>query len=228
MTIEEAFGAVIRRLRRENNLSQEKLASESGIDRSFLSNIEGGKQQPSLVTIFSIANALNIIPSKIIKEVELLLRCCHPDMFKSESSRWNFDWVSKIEQITETKTDGLKGTETILVADDDELIRDMLSSFLTDYGYNVILAQDGSEAFHKYSEGVDDIELVILDVVMPSKNGNEVYGEIKSLNPNIKIVLTSGYRSHEVKSLDGKMVIYKPFSPIDMLKVVRATLDTAI
>jgi CheY-like chemotaxis protein/DNA-binding XRE family transcriptional regulator len=228
LTIEEAFGAVIRRLRRENNLSQEKLASESGIDRSFLSNIEGGKQQPGLVTIFSIANALNIIPSKIIKEVELLLRCCHPDMFKSESSKWSFDWVSKIEQVTDTKTDCFKGTETILVADEEELIREMLSSFLTDYGYNVILAHDGSEAFHKYSEGIEDIKLVILDVVMPNKNGNEVYEEIKSLNPKINIILTSGYRAHEVKTLDGKLVIFKPFSPIDMLTVVRATLDSAL
>lgn len=228
MTIEEAFGAVIRRLRRENNLSQEKLALDSGIDRSFLSNIEGGKQQPSLVTIFSVANALNIIPSKIITELELLLRCCHPDMFKSESSRWNFDWVSKIEQIIDTNSDCYKGTETILVADDEELTRDMLSSFLTDYGYNVILAQDGSEAFHKYNQGIAEIKLVILDVVMPNKNGKEVYGEIKSLNSKTKIILTSGYRPNDMNLLDEKLFIYKPFSPLDMLKVVRATLDSAL
>lgn len=226
MTIEEAFGAVIRRIRREMNLSQEKLSSDSGIDRSFLSNIECGKQQPSLVTIFSIANALNIIPSKIITEVELLLRCCHPDLFKSESSRWSFDWVSKIEQIIDAKSDNFKGTETILVADDEELIRDMLSSVLTDYGYKVILARDGSDALHKFDQGAGDIKLVILDVIMPNKNGNEVFDEMMTMNSKVNIILTSGYRLNEMNFADKKEIIYKPFSPIDMLKVVRSTLDS--
>ena len=71
LTIEEAFGAVLRRLRKEFNLSQEKIAQDSGLDRSFVSNIEGGKQQPSLVSVFSIAKALNVFPSLILKEVSV-------------------------------------------------------------------------------------------------------------------------------------------------------------
>lgn len=228
MTIEEAFGAVIRRLRRENNLSQENLAFDSGLDRSFLSKIEGGKQQPSLVTIFSIAQALKIIPSKIMMEVELLLKCCHPDLFKSESSRWSFDWISKIEQVMDADSDCYKGTETILVADDEELMRNMLSSFLTDYGYKVILAHDGADAFEKYRLGVADIELVILDLVMPSKNGKEVFEDIRTINPESKVILTSGYRTTEMSSFDKKQIIYKPYSPVDILKMVRATLDSTV
>lgn len=223
MTIEESFGAVIRRLRRENNLSQEKLAFDSGLDRSFLSNIECGKQQPSLVTMFSIANALNIIPSKILKEVELLLKCSHPDLFKSESSRWNFDWINNIEQVIDSESDCYRGTETILVADDEELMRNMLSSFLTIYGYKVILAHDGADALDKYN---DDVELVILDVVMPNKNGKEVFGEIKAIKSDSKIILTSGYRANDTNLFEAHNIIYKPFSPLDMLKIVRTTLDS--
>lgn len=226
MTIEEAFGAVIRRLRRDCTLSQEKLALDSGIDRSFLSNIEGGKQQPSLVTVFSIANALNIIPSKIIQEVELLLNCCHPDLFKSESSRWDFDWVSKISQVTNNYNNDFNGTETILIADDEELIRNMLSSFLTNYGYNVILANDGVDACNKYKERVGNIALVIMDIVMPKMNGKDVLVEIKSINPKSKIIMTSGYRANDMKFIDNDSIIYKPFSPLDILKVVRTTLDS--
>ena len=227
MTIEEAFGAVLRRLRRECNLSQEKLAHNSGLDRSFVSNIEGGKQQPSLVTIFSIANAVNILPSKILKEVELLLKCSHPDMFKSELNRWEFDWVSKIEHITETNSDCYKGTETILIADDESQVRNYLSSVLTDYGYEVIVAQDGHDAFQKYSQHSADVKLVIMDVVMPHKSGNEAYGEIMAINPKTNILFTTGYRNADIQGLDEKQIIYKPFSPLDMLKTVRSILDAS-
>lgn len=226
MTIEEAFGAVIKRLRRDKNLSQEQLALDSGLNRSFLSKVEGGKQQPSLVTVFSIAQALNIIPSKILQEVELFLKLYNPDMFKSESSRWSFDWISKIEEVINADSDCYKGTETILIADDEELVLNLLSSFLTDYGYNVIIAQDGNEAFIKYNNLATDIKLVILDIVMPNLNGHEVYKRIKEINSDAKVIITSGYKVNS--SIVGNTnIVYKPFSPIEMLKTIRNTLDYA-
>lgn len=225
MTIEEAFGAVLRRLRRENSLSQESLAHNSGLDRSFISQIEGGKQQPSLVTIFSIAKAVNIFPSVILKEVELLLRYLHPDMFKTELNRWEFNWVNKIEHITEKNSDCFKGCETILVADDEVHICNILSSFLRGYGYTVITAQDGDEAVKKYSQHINDIKLIIMDVVMPNKNGDKVYSEIKILKPEMNIIFTSGYSENSLGLMSDNKLIYKPFSPLEMLKIVRATLD---
>lgn len=69
-TIEEAFGEVIRALRKEKQFSQEKLAEISSLDRSFISLLEGGKKQPSLITIFQLAKALNTTPSKILAVVE--------------------------------------------------------------------------------------------------------------------------------------------------------------
>jgi transcriptional regulator with XRE-family HTH domain len=70
LTIEEAFGEVIRELRKSNKFSQEQLAERSKLDRSFISLIECGHKQPSLVTIFQIAKAFKISASKIISLTE--------------------------------------------------------------------------------------------------------------------------------------------------------------
>ncbi|MEE9913192.1 MAG: helix-turn-helix domain-containing protein [Deltaproteobacteria bacterium] len=70
MTIEEAFGEVIRELRKANQISQEKLADVSNLDRSFISLLECGHKQPSLITIFQLAKAFNISASKIMSHTE--------------------------------------------------------------------------------------------------------------------------------------------------------------
>ena len=70
MTIEEAFGEVIRHLRKANKISQEKLAEVSNLDRSFISMLECGHKQPSLITIFQLAKAFNISASNILSNVE--------------------------------------------------------------------------------------------------------------------------------------------------------------
>ncbi|MFA7405696.1 MAG: response regulator [Pelobacteraceae bacterium] len=223
MTIEEAFGIVLRRLRREFNISQEKLSANSGLDRTFISNIECGKQQPGLVTIFALANALNITPSSIIMEAELVLKVYHPDEFSSERDKWEFDWVNTIEHISEN-SDSYTGTETILVADDDALVRKMVMSFLTDYGYSVLIAENGQEAIDIYKDHGDSINLVLMDIVMPLKSGIEAHKEILAMNNNASLVLTSGYRTENIKALEGARIVQKPFSPIEMIKLVRKTL----
>jgi len=70
LSIEESFGLVIRELRKERELSQERLSEISSLDRSFISHLEGGKKQPSLVTIFQLAKALNVSPTFIIAATE--------------------------------------------------------------------------------------------------------------------------------------------------------------
>jgi transcriptional regulator with XRE-family HTH domain len=72
MTLEAAFGNVIKQLRNEKGLSQEKLSFESGLDRSYISQLECGLRQPSLVTIFQLAKALQASPAHIIETVESL------------------------------------------------------------------------------------------------------------------------------------------------------------
>lgn len=68
--LETAFGEVLRRLRYERELSQEQLASDSNLDRTFISHLETGRKQPTLLTVFRLAEALGISPSSMIIEVE--------------------------------------------------------------------------------------------------------------------------------------------------------------
>ena len=72
MTLEAAFGSVIKQLRTEKGLSQENLSFESNLDRSYISQLECGLRQPSLLTIFQLAKALQISPTQIMESVELL------------------------------------------------------------------------------------------------------------------------------------------------------------
>ncbi|MGG5802442.1 helix-turn-helix domain-containing protein [Bacillus mycoides] len=70
MDIEQAFGFVIKKYRTELSMSQEELALESGLDRTYISMLERGKRRPTINTLFSISSTLNVGPYKLIKEIE--------------------------------------------------------------------------------------------------------------------------------------------------------------
>ena len=122
-----------------------------------------------------------------------------------------------------------RGTETVLVAEDDAQVRDLTKCVLEGYGYQVMEAEDGEEAMQVFNKNKDKIQLLILDVVMPKKNGKEVYDEIKKIRPDIKTVFTSGYNAeiiHKKGMLEkGFGFITKPCSPQELLKKVREELD---
>ena len=120
-------------------------------------------------------------------------------------------------------------SETILIAEDDEVLRKLVDSVLGEFGYIVILAEDGDDAIEKFKSRKDDIRLVILDMLMPGKNGKEVYDAIKALNPDIRVLFASGYAAD---ILDTKEMlnaqfdfVMRPLSPIDLLHKVREILD---
>lgn len=121
------------------------------------------------------------------------------------------------------------GTETILVAEDDAAVRSLLRIILESFGYTVITAEDGEDAITKYRENMDSIQLLVLDMIMPKKNGKEAYAEIKNISPDIKAIFVSGYTMdiiHQKELLDDVMdFILKPVSPKDLLKKVREALD---
>ncbi len=121
------------------------------------------------------------------------------------------------------------GSETILVAEDDETLRKLASTVLGEFGYTVILAEDGNDAIDKFKANRDTIRLVILDMMMPGKNGKEAYDAIKSLNPDIRALFASGYTADILNRkdiLDPQVdFIMKPLSPIDLLRKIRDILD---
>jgi len=122
-----------------------------------------------------------------------------------------------------------KGTETILVVEDEKDVRDMISETLKDAGYTVICAPDGADAL-KLIQNSDTIpDLVLTDVVMPKMDGRELAENIHSILPKVKILFMSGYTDNTIVHrgvLDsGTNFIQKPTTPIQLMKRIREVLD---
>ena len=126
----------------------------------------------------------------------------------------------------------LGGTETVLIADDEDLVRDLGSEILTLYGYQVLLAKNGREALKIYKENQSQIDLVILDLIMPGLNGAETLKRIRQIDPGMKAVLCSGYggKGGLMKSLGDfpPPLVSKPFRITDLVSTVRQVLDNDV
>jgi CheY-like chemotaxis protein len=123
-----------------------------------------------------------------------------------------------------------KGTETLLVVDDDASILELTVTILEQFGYTVISAMDGLDAANKFSENQEKIALVILDVMMPKMNGKEAYDEIRKIRPDMKAIFVSGYSADIINTrgaLDGSFeFITKPLNVLELLQKVREVLDS--
>lgn len=121
------------------------------------------------------------------------------------------------------------GTETILVAEDDEVLRDLAKRIFEKAGYTVLLAEDGLEAVKILEQHDDKISLALIDIVMPGMNGKEVYNRIMEISPLTRTLFTSGYSSNAVHTRfvldEGMQLISKPYDPDTLLRKVRAVLD---
>ncbi|MFH1672234.1 MAG: response regulator [Pseudomonadota bacterium] len=138
--------------------------------------------------------------------------------------------VSVIEEIEEGALPPPRGgTETLLVAEDDKEVRGLMKVVLDRFGYKVIEAVDGEEAITKFKENKDKIDIAILDVVMPKKDGKAAYEEMKKLRPELKAIFSSGYGADIIDNKgilkEGVTFIRKPISPNDLLRKVREVLD---
>ncbi|MDE1890803.1 MAG: response regulator, partial [Planctomycetota bacterium] len=126
----------------------------------------------------------------------------------------------------------LNGTEMILLAEDEEEVRNLTKSLLEEAGYKVIAAVDGYDTINKFMENKDNINLLLLDVIMPKKNGREAYEEIRKIRPDIKALFMSGYSESVIHQntiiKEGLHFISKPFSQTMLLKKVREILDNSI
>ena len=89
------------------------------------------------------------------------------------------------------------GNETILIVDDHETIWDFLIETLQELGYSVLLAENGLDAVEIYAENPHEIDLVLLDMVMPKASGHQAFYRIKELDPNATVLLSSGYVCEE-------------------------------
>ena len=135
----------------------------------------------------------------------------------------------EVVQEREKPVQAAKGTETILLIDDEAMILDVGKELLGELGYKVITASGGEEALRVFEENHDEIQLVIMDMIMPVMSGGETFDRLKAMSPDIKILLSSGY------SLNGQATkilergcdgfIQKPFNMNQLSQKIREILD---
>jgi CheY-like chemotaxis protein len=151
---------------------------------------------------------------------------------KGEGTTFNIYLPASEKEIKEEKKlseELLKGIETVLLIDDEDMIIDVCSQTLKTLGYEVLMARSGKEAMDIYTKDKGKIDIVILDMIMPDLSGDETYDRLKEINPNVKVLLSSGY------SVDGKAkeilkrgcdgFIQKPFSLGQLSESIRKILD---
>jgi PAS domain S-box-containing protein len=133
------------------------------------------------------------------------------------------------EQSLRRLTPSLAGEETVLLVDDEPMVRDLGNEILRSYGYQVVLACDGLEAVEIYQSRGADIDLVVLDLLMPKLGGKDTLPRLRELNPAAKVIICSGYgyRENELQQMmaSGVTLVQKPFKPEELVSAVRQVLD---
>ena len=136
-----------------------------------------------------------------------------------------------VEQEVRKPRELRQGSETILLVDDEDITMEVGEEILRELGYTVITARNGLEALAAYKNRQDDIDLVILDMIMPDMGGGKTYDELKKINPDIKVLLSSGYsisgEASEILERGCNDFIQKPFNMKQLSEKMRHILDAA-
>jgi nitrogen-specific signal transduction histidine kinase/CheY-like chemotaxis protein len=137
---------------------------------------------------------------------------------------------TNIPQLQEQKDTMIQNNnETILVVDDEEMLREILFESLEDEGYCVIPAADGTEAIAKFNEQKEKIDLVITDLGMPNMGGEELYDQLKKINPDVKVIVSSGFLDSSTKSdllrKGIKDVLTKPYKFDSIFAIIRKVIE---
>lgn len=136
---------------------------------------------------------------------------------------------SEITEDSQKVVDTEGGTETILVVDDDEMVANMAEDMLSDVGYTVLIANDGKQAVDIYVQNMDSIAVVLLDLNMPKMSGKQVFEEMIKINPEVKVIISSGYSEEEVQQgtlAKAKGNLSKPYKVKDLYSLLRVVLES--
>lgn len=121
------------------------------------------------------------------------------------------------------------GSETLLVGEDEEQVRNFIVRVLTNKGYQVLSAPDGEEAWRIFNARATDIDMVLLDLVMPKMSGQEVQERIKEVRPEMPVMFMSGYSvdilQNNFAEKEDAYLLQKPYTPQQLLAQIRAILD---
>jgi CheY-like chemotaxis protein len=151
---------------------------------------------------------------------------------KGEGTTFNIYFpASEKEAVKEKEKDEelIRGTETVFLVDDEDIILDVGQRIIEKLGYKVLTAKSGKEAIGIYEKNHDRIDMVILDMIMPEMGGGETYDKLKEINPDIKVFLSSGYsingQATEILKRGCNDFIQKPFNIGELSKKIREILD---
>ena len=121
------------------------------------------------------------------------------------------------------------GTETVLLVDDEEFVRELGARILTKHGYTVLQAVNGREGLDLFKKERSQISLVVLDLIMPEMGGTECLKELLKIDPKVKILIASGFSADasvkETIQMGAKGFVNKPFRVKELLRDVRKVLD---
>jgi CheY-like chemotaxis protein len=136
---------------------------------------------------------------------------------------------AEITEVDVADSRTIRGTERILLVEDDEAVRELARTVLERAGFAITTAHNGAEAVATIQKNGDAFDLAILDVVMPRMGGREAYERMREMRPDLRVLFASGYSAGGVHTnfvLDSSLnLLQKPFSPRALLQAVRRTLD---
>ena len=123
----------------------------------------------------------------------------------------------------------MKGEGTLLLVDDEKTIIEVTGGMITRLGYKLLIARSGEEAVEIYRANSGRIDLVIMDMIMPGIGGGEAFDLIRSINPQAKIILSSGFNlnsgAKEIMNRGARAFLQKPFRFDDLSRVIQEVLE---
>jgi|GEM_PF-2613663 PAS domain S-box-containing protein len=161
----------------------------------------------------------------------------HIDVSSEQNKRTTFQIYlpaseNKILQETPTVENLPELKATLLLVDDETIILEVTQQMLERLGYHVLVAKSGSQALELYSENQDRVDAVILDMTMPNMSGGETFDRLMGMNPEIKVLLSSGYsidgKAEEILARGCKGFIQKPFAMAELSRRLRQLLDGSV
>ena len=121
-----------------------------------------------------------------------------------------------------------RGGETILLADDEPMIRRLASTALQNHGYTVLQVEDGQEAVDLYEREHQRIDLVLLDLTMPTLSGQEALRKMLRINPQVKVMFASGYAAEQISAKERELIVgfvKKPYRPDELVQTIEEALN---
>jgi CheY-like chemotaxis protein len=135
----------------------------------------------------------------------------------------------EVREVVKSAPEVVKGTGSVLLVDDEELVLGVSKELLEVMGYHVLAAKDGKEAVEIYRKNQDDIDIVVLDMVMPGMGGGEVFDCLKGINPNVRVLLASGFavngEATQILERGCNGFIQKPFNMNELSEEIEQIMN---